>query len=87
MIETPIINLELCDGCGICIDVCPAGALALRNNKIVFTATEDCSYCGECEAACPKEAISCPYEIVMEPQKGELRQTFWNNSQSSSLKN
>jgi NAD-dependent dihydropyrimidine dehydrogenase PreA subunit len=51
------INLEHCDGCGACMEVCPEGALYLVDNK----ATVDTSLCRECEAciaACPVEAIA-----------------------------
>lgn len=65
--ENPIINMELCDGCGICIEVCPNGALTVVNNKVVFAPKDDCDYCGECESTCPQGAISCPYEIVLGP--------------------
>jgi ferredoxin len=25
---------------------------------------DSCDYCGECEAVCPEDAVSCPYDIV-----------------------
>ncbi len=62
----PVINIEECTGCGICVGVCPENALVLRSNVIYTIDNVDCQYCGECEAACPTDAIACPYDIVIE---------------------
>ena len=66
MAEMPIIDLDLCDGCGICISVCYCKALVLVEGVIEVVETEECGYCTECEAVCPTGAIRCPYEIVIE---------------------
>jgi len=50
------INMEDCNGCGACIDSCPAGAISLQNNKALI----DINLCEECEVcvdACPQRAI------------------------------
>jgi len=62
----PELNLELCNGCGLCIAVCPCGAFRLAGGVITLVETEECGYCTECEAVCPVGAIRCPYEIVIE---------------------
>jgi len=36
------------------------------NNVITVIETEECGWCGECEAVCPLEAIACRFEIVIE---------------------
>ncbi|MBI4334510.1 MAG: 4Fe-4S binding protein [Chloroflexi bacterium] len=59
----PEIDLTKCDGCGVCIDSCPAGAAAMIGDRLVIS--EDCTYCTDCEALCPAGAISCPFEIVL----------------------
>ena len=66
MAERPIINLDLCNGCGLCVIVCPHKGFVLYNNIIMLVETDDCTFCTECEAVCPTGAISCPYEIVVE---------------------
>ena len=47
----------LCTGCGTCVAVCPAGAVALVETPGGFLSpqvdSERCSRCGICERACP----------------------------------
>ena len=64
MFERPVIDTARCDGCGLCVSVCPQGALVIVTGVVCFEATIDCPWCGECEAVCPQGAISCPFEIL-----------------------
>jgi ferredoxin len=59
------INTERCDGCGVCVDVCAAGAIYLVGGK----AAVDDALCRDfrekmatgtaaCVAACPAEALT-----------------------------
>ena len=55
---------EKCDGCALCLDVCPYKALALqtvsKNGRDVQQIKVDaalCKGCGVCQATCPKEGI------------------------------
>lgn len=66
MSEVPVINPEKCNGCGLCISVCPRGGLLLINNVATVNTTIECDWCTECEAVCPTGAISCAFEIVIE---------------------
>ena len=66
MPEMPIINRELCNGCGLCVSVCHCKGLVLVDDIITIVETVKCTYCTECEAVCPTGAIRCPYEIVIE---------------------
>lgn len=61
----PRIDGDTCTGCGDCVDVCHASALAIRNLKAVIASAGDCDYCTECEAVCPVSAIACPFEVVV----------------------
>ena len=66
MHRMPLIILEKCNGCGLCISVCRCGALVLVNNVATAIEVEECGWCALCEAVCPTGAISCPFEIVIE---------------------
>ena len=66
MVVMPIIDLEKCDGCGLCVTVCRCNALVLVNTTITIIETEECGWCTQCEAVCPNDAITCPFEIVVE---------------------
>ncbi len=65
MAEMPIIALEKCDGCGLCVGVCRCNALAVVNNIISIIETAECDWCTDCEVVCPTGAISCPFEIII----------------------
>ena len=62
----PVIDVEKCNGCGLCVDVCQCHALVLVNNTISIVETDDCGWCTLCEMVCTEGAISCPFEIVFE---------------------
>lgn len=66
MSDMPIIDTELCNGCGLCLTVCECGALVITGSIVTIHETEYCGYCTECEAVCPTGAIQCPYEIVVD---------------------
>ncbi len=51
----PVITIDdRCDACGMCVDECPRGVLALgsRSVEVVEGKLEDCSLCKLCEKAC-----------------------------------
>ncbi|MDP3880426.1 MAG: 4Fe-4S dicluster domain-containing protein [Dehalococcoidales bacterium] len=64
-IAIPEIDLERCNGCGDCVQLCPSGIVTLVNGKAVIVKPEDCDYCAECEALCTSGAIRCPFEIIL----------------------
>ncbi len=47
---------DLCDGCGLCMDPCPANALKVENLKIIRD-VHKCKSCGRCVTVCPKHAV------------------------------
>jgi len=61
--KIPRLNPEKCVVCGICVDVCPQGVLALQGEEVVFARPQACTYCGACEESCPHNALACTYEI------------------------
>jgi len=62
----PVIDLQKCDGCGLCVGVCHCNALAIVNNIITTIETVECDWCTDCELVCPTGAISCPFEIIIQ---------------------
>ncbi len=58
-----IIDVNQCSGCGVCVEVCPQGAISL----VEGTARVDsslCTGCQACVAACPTGAIEAPMPIA-----------------------
>ena len=68
MPEMPELDVEKCDCCGLCVGVCPCGAIVMTNNAITITDTEECGWCTLCELVCPSEAITCAYVIVFDEE-------------------
>ncbi len=54
------IDSELCTGCGICVDECPADVLRMDEStqKAVIQYRKDCVTCRVCDADCPQKAIT-----------------------------
>ena len=49
------VHDDLCDGCGVCVENCPMGALI--PSQIVSVNEALCRGCGSCLAACPRDAL------------------------------
>ncbi|MCD6290870.1 MAG: ferredoxin family protein [Anaerolineae bacterium] len=56
----PIINKELCAGCGTCVDFCPHGVYEMGDDGYpVVVAPEECvEFCRGCAKICPSGAIA-----------------------------
>jgi len=52
----PVIDVELCAGCGACVNECLPGAIIMADNKAKII-NEKCINCRACIDACPAEAI------------------------------
>jgi ferredoxin len=61
----PEIDLDICTGCGDCVELCPFGIVKLQNGKAAIVSPENCDYCTDCETFCPPGAIRCPFEIIL----------------------
>ena len=66
----PVIVIdEQCDGCGMCVDDCPRGVLAIEKGKVAIVEgkLEDCSLCKICERACLSASIGAESSIRVNP--------------------
>jgi len=52
----PWVDRDLCVGCGICIDECPADAIVMVDDKADIDQFV-CIRCGKCHPICPQEAV------------------------------
>jgi NAD-dependent dihydropyrimidine dehydrogenase PreA subunit len=62
----PRIDEQVCTGSSDCVAACPTGALGMLNNTAVLVQPDACLYCAQCEMICPVDAITLPYQIVLE---------------------
>ena len=51
------VDIEKCDGCGTCVDVCPVEVFEIREGKSVAVNPGECISCRICELECPNNAI------------------------------
>ena len=50
-------KMDVCNQCGLCIDMCPVGALTRRKNGVVWLDKDVCIGCQACVAFCPIGAM------------------------------
>ena len=66
----PEIDIDKCNGCGLCINVCACNAIVMVDNIITVIGKKECyqciRWCTLCEDVCPTGAINCAFEIVIE---------------------
>jgi len=53
----PEIDQEECTACDLCVDTCPATALAMSDDAVLVLDLDRCFGCGVCAAICPTQAI------------------------------
>jgi NAD-dependent dihydropyrimidine dehydrogenase PreA subunit len=63
---TMLVDLEKCNGCGICLRDCPLGVISLQDEKAVIL--EGCVECKTCFKVCPRKAVV----DVIEPIEGAV---------------
>ena len=52
------IDVDKCDGCGLCVSACHEGAIGLVDGKAKLLRDDYCDGLGDCLPVCPTEAIS-----------------------------
>ncbi len=52
----PVVDVNLCTGCGICIEKCPFDSIVMKDGK-AFIQNDTCRRCMICVKVCPENAI------------------------------
>jgi ferredoxin len=55
---TPVVNIDLCIGCGLCSELCPK-VFELKDDKAWV---KDAKGCDSCD--CPQAVDSCPVQAI-----------------------
>lgn len=57
------VDPDFCDGCALCVDVCPYNAISLgarddgKPGRIIYVNKAKCKGCGLCQGTCPKRGV------------------------------
>ncbi len=57
-VTTLRLDQNRCNGCRMCLKVCPHAVFALSGKKVVLQDRDRCMECGACAMNCPQDAIS-----------------------------
>lgn len=52
-----VVEKNKCIGCSLCVKTCPTHNLKIQEDKAQVI-LEDCLFCGQCEAVCPRKAVT-----------------------------
>jgi ferredoxin len=66
------VDDERCSGCGVCVDVCPSGAISLHDGKASIS-QHLCNQCEACASACPQGAILSVSETTLVPETSHVQ--------------
>lgn len=53
-----IVDESKCEGCGECVDTCPAEVLEMQNDKAMVINEDECLECESCVEVCEPGAIT-----------------------------
>jgi len=85
----PWINVEDCNGCGICVEECPVNTITMKDGEAEID-MDGCIRCGVCHDVCPQDAVRHDSEkipeninlnVVMTKQFMELCAKYLGNEQ------
>lgn len=67
------VDKEKCIGCGACVNVCPAGAISMDDDKAMIDSNK-CIDCGRCAQVCPQGAIhpDISSQQTFSPRQGQV---------------
>jgi NAD-dependent dihydropyrimidine dehydrogenase PreA subunit len=56
--NTLVYDPETCNGCGMCVNVCPHAVFEMEGRKAKLIRPQACMECGACQLNCVTNAIS-----------------------------
>jgi formate hydrogenlyase subunit 6/NADH:ubiquinone oxidoreductase subunit I/menaquinone-dependent protoporphyrinogen IX oxidase len=65
-----------CNGCGLCVSICPTNALKIVGDKAVRVKSEECTLCMRCVDFCPNNAVNTSKKAKLPHYKGPDRETY-----------
>ena len=74
----PLIDRELCSGCGDCVELCQYNALAYLADQVLLFA-DLCHSCGGCRLVCPTGAISESRTEIGQLERGAAEEIAFLN--------
>lgn len=57
-VVTLTLDTRQCNGCGMCVEVCPHGVFVVEDRKARIIDRDACMECGACARNCTSEALS-----------------------------
>ena len=70
----PWVDKEKCIGCQACVQVCPVGAIQMKDGKAEID-MDKCIRCGKCHDICPQNAVRHDSEKIPMEVKQNLDNT------------
>ncbi len=61
----PWVDIDMCVGCGVCVEECPVGAIAMKE-EVAEIHMADCIRCGKCHDVCDQDAVRHDSEKIPE---------------------
>ena len=52
-----VVDLQVCDACGLCMPLCPPAAIRMRREGLVID-EGTCTGCNKCVSPCPVGALA-----------------------------
>lgn len=78
------IDVNKCNGCGLCVSACHEGAIGLVDGKAKLIRDDYCDGLGDCLPVCPTGAITFEEREAVEYNEGAVKENIRNN-QSDTL--
>ena len=75
-VVTLSLKEEKCNGCSMCVSVCPHGVFRIENRKAKMADRDACMECGACARNCPNDALTvtagtgCAHAILVGALRG-----------------